>query len=190
MRAAPRAILALWSALALGCGASGGALGPGAWVSEPQALDGTTAHEQRLEFRVAAEPIRIGAAWGVVIHIVADNVTDGQFEIAGRPPLRLTGHQMTRDDEEISFDDGCSAKTDEPIRLGRGDRTRFKRTYGHGTDEALRGGETVTLDLALCHVKTPAGERVRSMPVARLMMAASAAGEPTITVSAPEPRSP
>lgn len=175
------------SALACACATSGSGAGPGVWVSEAPAGEGSAARDLRLEFRVSAEPIRIGSAWGIAIRVTADNLTDGVFEISGNPPLRLTGHQMTREGEEISFDDGCSGTTSEPIRLGQRDRTKFRRTYGHGSDEALRAGERVSLDLAICHVKTPAGTRVKSMPVAQVVMVAKPAGEPDITISAPQP---
>ncbi|MEZ4269332.1 MAG: hypothetical protein R3F39_23485 [Myxococcota bacterium] len=182
-----RAVLLAACALAAACASSGSGKGPGVWVSDPPAAEGSTARDLQLQFKVDAEPIRIGSAWGIAIRVTAENITEGDFEIAGNPPLRVTGHQMTRDDEEISFDDGCSATIPEPIRLGFRDRTKFKRTYGHGTDEALRAGERVSLDLAICHVKTPAGTRVRSMPVAQVVMVAKPAGEPEITISAPQP---
>lgn len=188
MRATPRAILLTACGLAAACASSGSGKGPGVWVSEAPPAEGSAARDLRLQFQVDAEPIRIGSAWGIAIRITAENITDGVFEITGNPPLRVTGHQMTRDGEEISFDDGCGATTPDAIRLGLRDRTKFKRTYGHGTDEALRAGERVSLDLAICHVKTPAGTRVRSMPVAQIVMVAKPAGEPDITVSAPQQR--
>ncbi len=187
LRVDPRAALLAFCALASACASSGAGEDPGAWVSEPPSEHGSTARDLRLQFQVGAEPIPIGNAWGIAIRITAQNITEGVFEIAGNPPLRVTGHQMTRDGEEISFDDGCSATIPDPIRLGLRDRTKFKRTYGHGADEALRAGERVSLDLAICYVKTPAGTRVKSMPVAQIVMVAKPTGEPDITISAPQP---
>ncbi|MCB9727856.1 MAG: hypothetical protein H6746_05130 [Deltaproteobacteria bacterium] len=185
---------ALASTCLLAACASRGAAGPGVWVSaspEAQAgqLAGTT-WAMRLEFRVEARPVPIGDAWGLALRVTAKNPVDGLFEIAGHPPLRLTGHQTTRAGEEISFDDGCGGTRPDPIVLRGGDRVRWKRSYGHGTDEALRSGERVTLDLAVCHVKTPAGDSVRSMPVAQVVMVAGPTGDPLVTISEPQPPKP
>lgn len=135
-----------------------------------------------LELAVAASLVRVRGGWGVDVKLEAHVWGPEAFDLGGRPTPHLRGEHRGADGAVSAFSDGCTSEIGRKTELTPGDRRTYRRRYGDGLLEATPRGETLTVEVALCHAGLPSGQWVR-IPAATIVVEVPERGRPKLRVT-------